>query len=88
MFFTSLIEEGIKTGVFARSDSRAATLTILGGIRSVLLYYGDSLPAPSSAGARRLATSGSSRADPAQPFRSSGRASAMIRKIVRRSIRW
>ena len=47
MFFTSLIEEGIKTGVFGHTDSRAATLAILGGIRSVLLYYGAEHPAQS-----------------------------------------
>ncbi len=39
-FFTSLIEEGIRTGVFARVDSRLAALVILGGIRSVMLHYG------------------------------------------------
>ena len=40
-FFASLIEEGIRGGVFAPTDSRLATLAILGGIRSMLLYYGD-----------------------------------------------
>lgn len=39
-FFTALIEEGIRAGLFAPIDSRLATLAILGGIRSVLLYYG------------------------------------------------
>lgn len=39
-FFTSLIEEGIQSGIFSPTDSRLATLAILGGIRSVLLYYG------------------------------------------------
>lgn len=39
-FFTSLIEEGIQSGIFSSTDSRLATLAILGGIRSVLLYYG------------------------------------------------
>lgn len=44
VFFTSLIEEGISAGVFSRTDSRLATMLILGGIRSVLLYYGTSRP--------------------------------------------
>ena len=44
VFFTSLIEEGISAGVFTRTDSRLATMVILGGIRSVLLYYGTSRP--------------------------------------------
>jgi AcrR family transcriptional regulator len=43
-FFTSLIEDGIEQGVFAPTDSRLATLAILGGIRSVLLYYGTQRP--------------------------------------------
>ena len=30
----------MRTGVFGQTDSRAATLAILGAIRSVLLYYG------------------------------------------------
>ena len=47
VFFTTLIEEGMRTGVFGHTDSRAATLAILGGIRSVLLYYGASHPAQS-----------------------------------------
>jgi AcrR family transcriptional regulator len=47
VFFTALIEEGIKTGVFGHTDSRAATLAILGGIRSVLLFYGAERPAQS-----------------------------------------
>ena len=42
VFFTGLIEEGIRSGVFAATDSRVATLSILGAIRSVLLYYGAS----------------------------------------------
>ncbi len=41
VFFTTLIEEGMRTGAFGHTDSRAATLAILGGIRSVLLYYGE-----------------------------------------------
>jgi AcrR family transcriptional regulator len=44
VFFTSLIEEGMRAGVFGQTDSRAATLAILGGIRSVLLYYGATRP--------------------------------------------
>jgi AcrR family transcriptional regulator len=47
VFFTTLIEEGMRAGVFGRTDSRAATLAILGGIRSVLLYYGATRPAES-----------------------------------------
>lgn len=47
VFFTTLIEEGMRTGVFGHTDSRAATLAILGGIRSVLLYYGATRPAQS-----------------------------------------
>jgi AcrR family transcriptional regulator len=43
-FFASLIEEGIRIGVFARVDPRLATLTIQGAIRSLLLYYGPSRP--------------------------------------------
>ena len=43
-FFTSLIEDGIRHGIFAPTDSRLATLAILGGIRSVLLYYGTQRP--------------------------------------------
>jgi AcrR family transcriptional regulator len=43
-FFASLIEEGIRAGVFTRVDSRLATFTIQGAIRSLLLYYGTSRP--------------------------------------------
>ena len=43
-FFASLIEEGIRAGVFARVDPRLATFTIQGAIRSLLLYYGTSRP--------------------------------------------
>jgi AcrR family transcriptional regulator len=43
-FFSSLIDEGIKQGKFTPVDSRLATLAILGGIRSVLLYYGEQRP--------------------------------------------
>jgi TetR/AcrR family transcriptional repressor of mexJK operon len=47
VFFTTLIEEGVRSGAFGQTDSRAATLAILGGIRSVLLYYGATRPAQS-----------------------------------------
>jgi AcrR family transcriptional regulator len=43
-FCASLIEEGIRTGVFTRIDPRLATFTIHGAIRSLLLYYGASRP--------------------------------------------
>ena len=43
-FFASLIEEGIRIGVFTRVDPRLATFTIQGAIRSLLLYYGPSRP--------------------------------------------
>ncbi|HEV2171133.1 MAG TPA: hypothetical protein VGR40_09310, partial [Candidatus Binatus sp.] len=43
-FFASLIEEGIRVGVFTRVDSRLATFAIQGAIRSLLLYYGPSRP--------------------------------------------
>jgi AcrR family transcriptional regulator len=43
-FFASLIEEGIRAGVFVRVDPRLATFTIQGAIRSLLLYYGASRP--------------------------------------------
>jgi AcrR family transcriptional regulator len=43
-FFASLIEEGIRIGVFTRVDPRLATFTIQGAIRSLLLYYGNSRP--------------------------------------------
>jgi AcrR family transcriptional regulator len=39
-FFSSLIQEGMRAGVFVKNDPRLATLMILGSIRSVLLYYG------------------------------------------------
>ncbi len=38
-FFSSLIEEGMARGVFRRVDPRAAALTIMGAIRSLMLYY-------------------------------------------------
>jgi AcrR family transcriptional regulator len=43
-FFASLIEEGIRSGVFARVDPRLATFTIQGAIRQLLLYYGPGRP--------------------------------------------
>lgn len=43
-FFASLIEEGIRAGVFTRVDPRLATFTIQGAIRSLLLYYGAGRP--------------------------------------------
>lgn len=43
-FFSSLIDEGVRQGVFAAMDSRMAALAMLGGMRSVLLYYGDDRP--------------------------------------------
>jgi AcrR family transcriptional regulator len=43
-FFATLIEEGIRIGVFTRVDPRLATLTIQGAIRSLLLYYGPGRP--------------------------------------------
>lgn len=43
-FFASLIEEGIRSGVFAPVDPRLATFAIQGSIRSLLLYYGSSRP--------------------------------------------
>ncbi|HUY28080.1 MAG TPA: TetR/AcrR family transcriptional regulator [Candidatus Binataceae bacterium] len=38
-FFTSLIDEGMKTGAFRAGDPVLATHAILGGMRSVMLYY-------------------------------------------------
>ena len=43
-FFESLIQDGIRSGVFAPVDPRLATLAIQGSIRSLLLYYGASRP--------------------------------------------
>jgi len=43
-FFATLIEEGIRAGVFTRVDPRLATFAIQGAIRSLLLYYGPSRP--------------------------------------------
>src|SRR5271154_3938253 len=68
-FFASLIEEGIRAGVFVRVDPRLATFTIQGAIRSLLLYYGDSRPVSDLSrdlGNLMLRSLG---ADPAQAFR-------------------
>src|SRR5271155_5476537 len=43
-FFASLIEEGIRAGVFVRVEPRLARFTIQGAIRSLLLYYGTGRP--------------------------------------------
>jgi AcrR family transcriptional regulator len=43
-FFASLIEEGIRSRVFAPVDPRLATFTIQGSIRQLLLFYGPSRP--------------------------------------------
>lgn len=40
--YTSLIEEGQRTGAFANFDSRLAALMVMGSVRSALLYYGTS----------------------------------------------
>jgi len=40
-FFSSLVGEGIADGTFRRTDPRLAALTIMGGIRSILLHYGE-----------------------------------------------
>jgi hypothetical protein len=68
-FFASLIEEGIRQGVFTRVDPRLATITIQGAIRSLLLYYGESRPVAELSrelGNMMLRSLG---ADPAQPSR-------------------
>jgi AcrR family transcriptional regulator len=68
-FFASLIEEGIRAGVFPRVDPRLATFTIQGAIRSLLLYYGDTRPVSDLSrelGNMLLRSLG---ADPSQPFR-------------------
>ncbi|MHB8384514.1 MAG: TetR/AcrR family transcriptional regulator [Candidatus Binataceae bacterium] len=38
-FFTALIEEGMRSGAFRAGDPLLATHAILGGMRSVMLYY-------------------------------------------------
>jgi AcrR family transcriptional regulator len=43
-FFRSLIEEGMGTGEFRAGDPLLATIAIMGGLRSVLLYYGSGRP--------------------------------------------
>ena len=68
-FFASLIEEGIRIGVFTRIDPRLATLTIQGAIRSLLLYYGPGRPVSEISrelGNMMLRSLG---ADPAQTFK-------------------
>ena len=84
-FFASLIEEGIRAGVFTRVDPRLATFTIQGAIRSLLLYYGAGRPVSELSrdlGNLMLRSLG---ADPSQSLKVS--ASAMIRTLVRRVIR-
>jgi len=68
-FFASLIEEGIRIGVFTRVDPRLATLTIQGAIRSLLLYYGDSRPVVEISRELGNLILRSLGADPAQTFR-------------------
>lgn len=68
-FCASLIEEGIRTGVFTRIDPRLATFTIQGAIRSLLLYYGSGRPVSELSrelGNLMLRSLG---ADPSQPFK-------------------
>jgi AcrR family transcriptional regulator len=69
IFFESLVEEGIRAGAFTRTDPRLASLTIHGGIRSLLLYYGASRPV--SELSRELASMmlRSLGADPSQQFK-------------------
>jgi len=43
-FFSSLLEEGIRSGAFHIEDPRLATYSIMGSIRSVMLYYGAQRP--------------------------------------------
>jgi hypothetical protein len=43
-FFAALIEEGIRSRVFAPVDPRLATFAIMGSIRQLLLFYGPSRP--------------------------------------------
>jgi AcrR family transcriptional regulator len=68
-FFASLIEEGIRIGVFTRTDPRLATFAIQGAIRSLLLYYGPGRPVSEISrelGNMMLRSLG---ADPAQTFK-------------------
>jgi len=68
-FFASLIEEGIRAGVFTRVDPRLATFTIQGAIRSLLLYYGAGRPVSELSrdlGNLMLRSLG---ADPSQPLK-------------------
>ena len=68
-FFASLIEEGIRIGVFTRVDPRLATLTIQGAIRSLLLYYGNSRPVAEISRELGNLILRSLGADPVQTFR-------------------
>jgi AcrR family transcriptional regulator len=68
-FFASLIEEGIRIGVFTRVDPRLATLTIQGAIRSLLLYYGPSRPVSEISRELGNLILRSLGADPAQTFK-------------------
>jgi len=68
-FFASLIEEGIRIGVFTRIDPRLATLTIQGAIRSLLLYYGTSRPVAELSRDLGNLILRSLGADPAQTFK-------------------
>jgi AcrR family transcriptional regulator len=68
-FFASLIEEGIRVGVFTRVDPRLATLTIQGAIRSLLLYYGPGRPVAEISRDLGNLILRSLGADPAQTFR-------------------
>src|ERR1700720_2246812 len=68
-FFASLIEEGIRVGVFTRIDPRLATLTIQGAIRSLLLYYGPGRPVAEISRELGNLILRSLGADPAQTFR-------------------
>jgi AcrR family transcriptional regulator len=43
-FFTSLIEEGARSGIFSTADPLLSTWAILGAMRSVMLYYGARRP--------------------------------------------
>jgi AcrR family transcriptional regulator len=69
-FFASLIEEGIRQGVFTRVDPRLATITIQGAIRSLLLYYGESRPVAELSrelGNMMLRSLGADASQPARP---------------------
>jgi AcrR family transcriptional regulator len=68
-FFASLIEEGMRIGVFTRVDPRLATLTIQGAIRSLLLYYGPNRPVSEISRELGNLILRSLGADPAQTFK-------------------